>query len=72
MSDAFTQIISVAIAIVGLAIVAVILSKQANTANVITASGKALGGAIGAAVSPITGGGGFSSGAYGDNLMQWG
>lgn len=46
---------SVVVAIIGLAIVAVLVSKRANTASVIQASGSSLGGLIAAAVSPITG-----------------
>lgn len=55
--EAWNGVISVAIAIVGLAMIAVILSKQANTANVIGAAGEAFSNSIGAAVAPITGGG---------------
>lgn len=44
--------------VVTVAILAVIFSKQANTANVITAFGQAFGGILGAAVAPITSGGG--------------
>jgi hypothetical protein len=45
----------IATAVVGLATIAVILSKKADTANVITAAGTALSTDIGAAVKPITG-----------------
>lgn len=38
-----------------LAIVAVVLSNRANTSNVFTSAGNALGTVIGAAVAPITG-----------------
>lgn len=43
-------------AIVGLAVVATLVSNNANTANVIGASGSALGGALSAAEAPVTGG----------------
>ena len=59
----FTSIASIALAIVGLALVAVILSKNANTANVIGSAGTALARDISAAVSPITGGGGIGLGS---------
>jgi hypothetical protein len=49
-----TEIVGVMTAIVGLAIVAVILSKKADTSNVIGAAGKALADTIGAAVKPVT------------------
>lgn len=45
----------VALAIVGVASLAVIVSKNANTAGVITASGNAFTNALGVAVSPVTG-----------------
>jgi hypothetical protein len=47
-----TEVVSVAVAIVGLAIIAVIVGKNAQTANVIGAAGKALSDTIGAAVKP--------------------
>ena len=58
----FTSVASIALAIVGLALVAVILSKNANTSGVISSAGGALAQDIGAAVSPITGGGGIGVG----------
>jgi hypothetical protein len=45
-------------AIVGLAIIAVIVSRNANTPAVISSIGTAFGGAIQAAVSPLGTGGG--------------
>lgn len=59
---------SVIVAILGLAMVAVLVSRRANTAGVIQASGASLGGLIGAAVSPITGAAPpsvFGSGSFG-------
>lgn len=50
------SVVTVATAIVGLAIIAVLVSKQANTSSVITSGGSAFSQAISAAVSPITGG----------------
>lgn len=62
MSDALIHsLVTVLTAIVGLAIIAVIVSKQANTAGVISAGGSAFASDLAAAVSPITGGGGFGS-----------
>lgn len=55
MSGATEQIVTVAVAIVGVAILAVLVSKQSNTANVIKSAGDAFSGALYAAVSPITG-----------------
>lgn len=63
MSDNLsTGIVSVALAIIGVATLAVIFSKNANTSGVIGAGGDALAKDIGAAVSPITGG---SSNSFG-------
>ena len=50
-------IVAVITGIIGLAMVAVILSSKANTQNVISSSGTALSSIIGAAVNPVTGGG---------------
>lgn len=50
------SVVTVLSAIVGLAIIAVLVSKQANTAGVITSGGSAFAQAVTAAVSPVTGG----------------
>lgn len=56
MSDnLITGMVTIALGILSVATLAVIFSKQANTAGVITAGGNALGNNILAAVSPITG-----------------
>lgn len=47
--------VSIALAIVGLAIVAVLVSKNANSTSVIGQSGQSFAQAIACAVSPITG-----------------
>lgn len=58
------SVVTVATAIIGLAILAVLVSRQANTAGVIKAAASGLSQNIAAAVSPVTGGGfGFSGGA---------
>lgn len=62
------SIFTVLTAIVGVAIIAVLVSKNANTAGVVTAGGSAFATDLAAAVSPVTGGagnsfGGFSGGA---------
>jgi hypothetical protein len=48
-------IIAIVTGIIGLAIVAVVVSQNANTSSVIGASGSALSSVIGAAVSPVAG-----------------
>ena len=56
MSDRiFADIMTILTAIVGLAIVAVILSKKADTANVITQAGNAFAADLKAAVGPVSG-----------------
>jgi hypothetical protein len=55
MSNASEQIVTVAVAIVGVAILAVIVSKNSNTAAVIKSTGDAFSNALSVAVSPITG-----------------
>ena len=58
MEKGFSGIIAIATAIVGLALVAVILSNNAQTSNVIKSAGGALSSVIKAAVAPV--GGGFT------------
>lgn len=48
-------IVTIAVAIVGVAIIATLVSKKANTAGVIQAAGSAFSGALGAATGPVTG-----------------
>lgn len=63
---AITGVIAILTAVVGIAALAVIVSKQADTANVLGAAGKAFGGILGAAVGPVSGGslGGVSLGSF--------
>lgn len=72
MSEMWQGVVTIATAIVGVAILAVIVSKNANTAGVIQAGGQALSTDIGAAVSPVTGGsmglGGFGNVLGGTSL----
>lgn len=44
---------AILLAIIGVAIVSVLVSQQAQTANVLTAAGKAFGGVLQTAVSPV-------------------
>lgn len=52
--EAIEGIITVATAVVGVAIIAVLVSRNANTAGVLQAGGGALGAAITAATGPVT------------------
>jgi hypothetical protein len=55
MDNLGTSLVTVATAITGIALVAVLVSKNANTANVITSGGNAFSTSLLAAVSPVTG-----------------
>ena len=55
MNNFWEGIVSIAIAIVGVALLAVLVSKNANTANVISSSGSAFAKALGAATGPVSG-----------------
>lgn len=56
MSDEFaTSIVTVLMAIIGVAIIAVLLSPKAKTADVLTAGGTAFTNILGAALTPVTG-----------------
>lgn len=50
-----TSIVTIVSGIVGLAIVAVLVSQKAQTSTVVSSAGSALSGIIGAAVSPVVG-----------------
>lgn len=50
-----TSVVTVLTAIIGVAIIAVLVSQKANTAGVLTAGGNAFSGALATAVGPITG-----------------
>jgi len=57
--DRLTEsVVTIAVAIIGLATLAVIVSRNANTVNVIKAAGGAFNSSLGTAISPVTGGGG--------------
>jgi hypothetical protein len=58
MGGAMERITTIAIAIVGVAILAALVSKRANTTAVIDSAGNAFSRSLATALSPITGGGG--------------
>lgn len=71
------QVVAILTAIIGVAIIAVIVSKRSNTANVISSAADAFSSAIGTAVSPITGQvpagvAGFSGGLSGVPALRLG
>ena len=56
MVDQFlTSVVTVLTAIIGVAILAVLVSPSSQTANVLKAGGNAFSGILGAALSPTTG-----------------
>jgi hypothetical protein len=57
MNNVVSQIVVVATAIIGLAIVATLVSRNAQTGQVIREAGNAFTGAIRAATGPVTGAG---------------
>ena len=65
MSNISGTIVAVISGIIGLAIVAVIVSQRAQTPQVIQSTGSALSSIIGAAVAPITSGGSNQFGGTG-------
>jgi hypothetical protein len=72
MDDALMNaVVSIALGIIGVASLAVILSKNSNTQGVISTSGAAFSGSLATALSPVTGSGAgsqvFSSG-FGSSL----
>jgi hypothetical protein len=52
-----SSLVTIATGIIGLAIIAVLVSKNAQTGQVIGAGGSAFSGALAAAESPVTGSG---------------
>lgn len=56
MHDIGAGIVALVTGIIGLAMVAVIVSQKANTQNVLSSGGTALSSIIGAAVAPVSGG----------------
>jgi hypothetical protein len=57
MSEGLTVISALASAVIGLAIISVIVSKNANTASVISSAATGFGNIIHAAVQPVSGSG---------------
>lgn len=60
MNEFWSGVVTVATAIVGIAILAVIVSRNSQTPSVIGAATQGFAQDIQAAVSPVTGGGGYT------------
>lgn len=56
MDEIWRGVVTIAVAIIGVATLSVIVSKNAQTPQVIGAAGQSFAQALGAAVSPVTGG----------------
>lgn len=53
--EMFEPVVTIVAGIIGIALVAVLVSQKANTAGVFAAAGGAFSNALSAAVSPVTG-----------------
>jgi hypothetical protein len=69
MNEMWSSVVTIATAIVGIAILAVIVSKNANTSGVLQAATQGFATDIQAAVSPVTGG---STGNLGNTSSSYG
>jgi hypothetical protein len=58
MNDLMDKVATIAVAIIGVATLAVLVSKKAATSQVISSAGNAFTSALSVAISPVTGGGG--------------
>lgn len=76
MGEAGRAVIAIATSIVGLSLVAVVLSQRANTASVIGAASQGFASILSAATAPVTGNssisGAASLGSYLGNLSNTG
>lgn len=62
MNTLSESVVTVMVAIIGLASLAVLVSRNARTSEVISATGKSFNSALATAISPVTGAGGFGMG----------
>lgn len=69
MNNFWNSIVAVATAIVGLAVVATLVSRNANTSQVISSASTGFAGALSAAEAPVTGAGGLGSLSGGMTLL---
>lgn len=60
MKDIIDGVVTIAVAVIGVATLSVIVSRNAQTPAVINAAGQSLASALTAAVSPVTGGGSYN------------
>lgn len=55
MNGPLESVVTIAVAIVGVAILAVLVSQKSNTAGVLAAAGSAFANSLSAATAPVTG-----------------
>jgi hypothetical protein len=67
MNELTSMITAIGLAIVGVAVLAVIVSKNSNTTGVISATGSAFSQSLATALSPIVGGGS----SYASNMSSF-
>ena len=65
-----SAVVGILMAVIGVAVIAVIISSKAQTASVLQAGGNAFSTVLGSALSPVTGGGiGGTLGNVGNSLL---
>lgn len=72
MSDFWQGMVAIATAIVGLAVLAVLVSRNSNTGGVIQSLAQGLASDLSAAEAPVSGGGGFGTNLLGANALSGG
>lgn len=55
MNQLWSGVVAILMAIIGIAILSVLVSRNANTVNVLKSGSQAFSGALGTAMSPVTG-----------------
>lgn len=70
MNSFMESVATIGLAVIGLAMVAVLISRRSNTAGIIQAGASGLANNIGVAISPVTGGSfsldlGYPGGGFG-------
>lgn len=68
MNDFWQGVVAIAVAVVGVATLAVVVSKNANTAGVVSSLAGGLAQDLSAAEAPVTGGG-FGTNILGNNSI---
>lgn len=61
MNNIMEGVLTIAVGVIGLATLAVLVSKQSDTSNLIKSAGDSFGGILGVAMSPVTGSGGSTN-----------